>query len=268
MNIDKKLKLNNDLTIPQLGFGTYQMHETAEAEPAILAALEVGYRHIDTAQMYDNEAAIGRAIKKSGIHRAEIFVTTKFYAGKSPKEELAKSLERLGLEYIDLYLLHWPLSNRLELWKEFIEVQAQGLAKSIGVCNFTINHLKELLENSEYVPQVNQVEFSPFLYQKELLEFCSGKNIVLEAYSPLTRGHQLDNPTLIPIAQAHGKTSAQILIRWALQHGVVPLPKSSKPSRIKQNAQVFDFELNEDEMRQLDGLNIDKHYCWDPNGQA
>lgn len=268
MDINTTLKLNNGLTIPQLGFGTYQMHETSEAEPAVLAALNAGYRHIDTAQMYDNETAIGRAIKKSSINRAEIFITTKFYAGKSPKENLKQSLKDLDLDYVDLYLLHWPLPNRLELLKEFIEVQAKGLAKSIGVCNFTIGHLTELLENSEYVPQVNQVEFSPFLYQKELLEFCVGKGIVLEAYSPLTRGHQLDNPVLNSIAQKHGKTSPQVLIRWALQHGVVPLPKSSKANRIEQNAQVFDFELSTEEMARLDSLNMNKHYCWNPNDQA
>jgi diketogulonate reductase-like aldo/keto reductase len=266
LTIHSTKKLNNSNEIPVLGLGTYQMHESAEAGPAVLAALEAGYRLIDTAQMYDNEKAVGDAIRQSGVPREEIFVTTKVYSfdPTNPLAALEASLKNLGLDYVDLYLIHWPIDGWPKLWSSFEEFQRRGLAKNIGVSNFTVQHLEELLALAKVVPQVNQVEFSPFLYQKELLEYCGVKGIALEAYSPLTRGHKLDDSTITRLAAAHGKTSAQVMIRWSLQHGLVVIPKSSKPRRIAENADVFDFELSSAEMQLLDELSQNSHYCWNP----
>jgi len=266
MDINARVKLNNGNTIPVLGLGTYQMHESSEAGPAVAAALKAGYRMIDTAQMYDNEQAVARGIKESGIPRSEIFISTKVYQVdmKDPQEPLEMSLKNLDLDYVDLYLMHWPLAERLDLWKKFEEFQAQGLCKNIGVSNFTVRHLEELLARAKVVPQVNQVEFHPFLYQQALLEYCRQNNIVLEAYAPLSRGHKLDDSTIAKVAKNYGKSSAQIMIRWGLQHGLVEIPKSKLARRITENADVFDFELSETDMQILDGLNKNLRTCWDP----
>lgn len=266
VNTKMRIKLNNGKEIPVLGLGTYQMHQSSEAGPAVLSALKAGYRLIDTAQMYDNEKAIGKAIKESGIPRADIFVTTKVQRVDINKafEPLKASLDNLGLDHIDLYLIHWPLPERLKLWQAFEQFQADGYCKNIGVSNFTIRHLEELLAHCKTVPQVNQVEFHPFLYQKELLEYCQKQNIVVEAYAPLARGHKLDDPTITRLADDYSKTPAQIMIRWGLQHGLVVIPKSKLKKRIIENADVFDFELSAEDVQNLDNLSQNLRTCWDP----
>ncbi|MBI2663605.1 aldo/keto reductase [Candidatus Woesearchaeota archaeon] len=266
MDINTKLKLNNGTEIPILGLGTW-LSSGKTAENAVLCALQSGYRHIDTASFYGNEEEIGEAIKKSGIPREEIFVTTKIWNNQHNNPEIAfnNSLENLGLDYVDLYLIHWPVPQRLTTWKILERLYEEGRCKAIGVSNFTINHLNELLKNSSIIPAVNQVEFSPYLYQQELLDFCKKNNIQLVAYSPLTRGDKLDNNNLVAIAEKYNKSSAQILIRWALQHNIVAIPKSSNKNRIEENAEVFNFDISKEDMKLLDQFNEDGRYCWDPS---
>lgn len=265
LSIASTRKLNNDSTIPLFGLGTYQSGPGKVTEQAVLWALEAGYRHIDTAMIYRNEESVGAAIKKSGIPRKDIFVTTKLWNSDhdDPESALKASLKRLDLEYVDLYLIHWPVQGkRLAAWSVLEKLHKQGLAKNIGVSNFTIRHLKELV--AQVVPAVNQVEFSPFLYQKELLEFCEKNRIALEAYSPLTKGEKLDDKKLIAIAKKYRKSPAQILIRWCLQHEVIVIPKSVRKERILENADVFDMEISAPDMKTLDSLNEEYRTSWDP----
>jgi diketogulonate reductase-like aldo/keto reductase len=267
--ITSKIFLNDRNHIPRLGFGVYQSPPGEGTVEAVSLALQAGYRHIDSAAIYGNERDVGAAVRQSGIPRKEIFVTTKLWNSAQGYDKTLKaceeSLAKLNIEYIDLYLLHWPVQNlRLESWKALIELKKSGKVKSIGVSNFTIRHLKEFLENSDVVPTVNQVEFSAYLYQKELLEFCTKNKIIIEAYSPITKGEKLSDKNLVSVAQKYKKTTAQVLIRWALQKGTVPLPKSNTPSRIKENADVFDFEISASDMANLDNLNMNLRTSWDP----
>lgn len=243
--------------MPVLGLGVWQISEGAETERAVEWALEAGYRLIDTAAMYRNEKSVGAAVRRSDIPRDEIFVTTKLLpVHASSSRELAKSLERLGLDYVDLYLIHWPIPFRnTHVWRELEELQDQGLAHEIGVSNFGAGKLESLLRDGRRTPAVNQVQFNPFHYRRGLLEYCSGHGIVLEAYSPLARGGGMEDPTIREIGERLGRTSAQVMLRWAIQHGAVVIPKSSDRERIRSNAQVFDFELDADEMRALDALD-------------
>lgn len=256
--------------MPILGLGVYQSQPGKETQAAVEAALEAGYRHIDTASLYANEADVGLAIQATGIKRQEIFVTTKLWNSdhgqKQTLKAFDKSLNKLKLDYLDLYLIHWPVHGlRQDTWKAFETLYQQGLCKAIGVSNYTQRHLTELLNQSEIAPMVNQVEFSPFLYQQELLKFCVQHQIQLQAYSPLTRGQKLNDSRVLQIAAHHGKSSAQILIRWCIQHQVVCLPKSVQKDRIIANAEVFDFELSASEMAQLDACNSFFRTCWDPS---
>ena len=261
------LTLNNKTKIPILGLGVYQANPGKETENAVLNALQTGYRHIDTAAVYNNEEAVGIAIKESKISREEIFVTTKLWnAGHSdPLKAFNESLRKLDLDYVDLYLIHWPVEQRLNSWKILEEIYKSGKAKSIGVSNFTIKHLKELLKVAKIIPVINQVEFSPYLYQKELLNFCNENKIQLEAYSPLTKGHKLNDKKLIDLAKKYNKTSAQILIKWELQHKIVAIPKSTKEFRIKENFDVFNFNIEKEDMNKLDNFNENFRTCWDPS---
>lgn len=258
-----ELELNNGNKMPVFGFGTWQLSEGREAVDAITTVLEAGYRLIDTAKIYGNERSIGEAINASGIPREEIFVTTKLWTAEqgydSALTAFDESLQRLGLDYIDLYLIHWPghdSGRRLDSWRAFEEIQANGRVKNIGVSNFMVNHLHELAAKSNTVPSVNQIEFHPFIYDKQapVLEYCAKHNIVVEAYSPLARGRKVDDPRIGTIAEKHGKSNAQVMLRWALQHKTVPIPKSSHPGRIKENLDVFDFELTKQDMAELDSL--------------
>jgi diketogulonate reductase-like aldo/keto reductase len=270
LTIETKLKLNDGNLIPQLGLGVWQI-SSAKTSDVVLAALEAGYPHIDTASAYGNEESVGAAIRISGIPRESIFVTTKLWNSDhgSPERALDTSLRKLKMNYVDLYLIHFPVRQRRQSWRALEALQKKGKTRSIGVSNFTIAHLSELLAGSEIVPAVNQVEFHPYLYQQDLLAFCRAKGIVVEAYSPLTHGERLKDPKLVAIAKKYSspkaKSTAQILIRWALQHGLVVLPKSSNRRRIFENADVFDFEISEDDMRLLDSFHENLRTCWDPS---
>lgn len=269
LHIKSIKKLNNDIKIPMFGLGTYLNDNGRQAIDSILYALEIGYRHIDTAAMYENEMEVGKAVRESGIPREEIFVTTKLWNSDHGYDNTIKafqrSLERLGLDYVDLYLIHWPVENlRLESWRALERLYSDGLCKAIGVSNYMERHVDEILNNFSIVPAVNQVEFSPFLYLKELQNYCESKGIALESYSPLTKGYRLNEPRLIEIARRYDKSTSQILIRWCLQKGMIVIPKSSRNEHIKENADIFDFEISEADMLALDNLNENYRSTWDP----
>lgn len=264
--------LNDGSRMPWLGLGAYQVTGTPCLR-AVGHALAAGYRHIDTAAFYRNEDEVGRAVRESGVPRDGVYVVTKLWNSDHGYASAIKacnaSLAKLGLDYIDLYLIHWPEpGKRLDSWRALVELRRQGKCRSIGVSNYTIAHLEELLARSQVVPAVNQVEFSPFLYQSELLEFCRARGIQLVAYCPLTRGEKLDDPALGAVARRHGRTPAQVLLRWALQHRVAVIPKSARPARITENAGLFDFSLDARDMTALDALDTGYRTCWDPTRVA
>jgi diketogulonate reductase-like aldo/keto reductase len=259
LDIRSKITLNNGVEIPQLGFGTFRA-VGAETIMAVKEAIKVGYIHIDTALIYGNEKEVGQGIRDGGVPREELFITTKLWRSdqgyKNSLKAIETSLENLGLDYLDLYLIHWPVEDvLLETWKAMEEIAKKGLSRAVGVSNFTPRLLKELKEKSNFIPAVNQVEYQPFLNQKELLAYCQAEGIQLEAYSPLTRGKKLADPTLIKIAEKHGKTVAQVLLRWDLQTNVVTIPKSVTPSRIAENAQLYDFVLDNEDMALLGDMD-------------
>jgi diketogulonate reductase-like aldo/keto reductase len=263
------VKLNNGVSMPLLGLGVYLMRPGKETYQAVKAALEVGYRLVDTASLYGNEEDVGRAVRDSSIPREEVFITTKLWNDDHGYDSALRafdaSLKRLGLGSVDLYLIHFPVPKvREESWRALEKILASGRARAIGVSNYTERHLKDLLRHSSVVPAVNQVEFSPFLYQRDLLEFCRKQRIQVEAYAPLTAGSRLNDPRITAIAKKHGRTNAQVLLRWAVQHEVVVIPKSRNAGRIKENAQVFDFELTNEEVSALNGLHEGFRSSWDP----
>ena len=262
--------LNDGNTIPQIGFGVFQVPEE-ETYNAVIAALQAGYRSIDTAKAYGNEEGVGKAIADSGIAREELFVTTKLWNDDHGHDEALKafdaSLSKLGLDYLDLYLIHWPVPAQdryVDTYKAFEQLRSEGRARSIGVSNFTEAHLQRLLEETSVVPVLNQVELHPNFTQKELRAFHAEHNIVTEAWSPLAQGDLLDNAKLGTIAQAHGKTPAQVVLRWHMQLGNVAIPKSVTPERIAANIDVFDFELTGDEMVTIDTLGNGERRGPDP----
>ena len=267
--IEPVAKLNNAVMIPCLGLGVYQSPPGQTTQRAVEYALKIGYRHIDTARIYNNESDVGTALRKSGIKREEVFITTKLWNSDHGYDKALRacdeSLRRLGLKYLDLYLIHWPVPEiRNESWQALTQLLRDGKCRSIGVSNYTIQHLTELFDKSEIAPMVNQVEFSPFLYQKQLLDYCEKNKIRVEAYSPLTQGEKLNHQKIQQIAKRHDKTPAQVLIRWSLQHNLVTIPKSVREERIKENSQVFDYNLTNDDMRILDSLNENFRNSWDP----
>ena len=230
LNIESTVKLNNNVRIPILGLGVYQTPPGRVTQNAVKFALSVGYRHVDTARIYGNEADVGEAVRKSGVPREQLFVTTKLWNADQGYDSTLRaceaSLKRLGFDYLDLYLIHFPVpETRKESWKAMKTLLEKGKCRAVGVSNFTIPHLEDLLEEHELVPAVNQVEFHPFLYQKELLEYCQRKGIQVEAYSPLARGEKLEHPRLTAIAAKYSKSPAELMIRWGLQHGLVVIPK-------------------------------------------
>jgi diketogulonate reductase-like aldo/keto reductase len=266
------IALNTGARIPQVGIGVWQTPRGNATRLAVEAALRLGYRHVDTARIYGNEADVGAALRDSGVPRPELFVTTKLWnQDQGYDAALAAfdaSLGRLGLEYVDLYLLHWPVEGRrLESWRALERLQAEGRARAIGVSNFLERHLKELLAQAQVVPAVNQIELTPFLQRQETVRLCQQHGIVVEAYSPLTHGVRLGHPVLQAIARRVGRSPAQVLLRWGVQRGVVVLPKSTAPPRIAENAALFDFELDSDAMTTLDGLEEGLTTGWDPATQ-
>ena len=264
------MTMNDGYKIPAVGLGTWKSEPGDSTYNAVLDSIRAGYRHIDTARAYDNESDVGRAVKDTEVPREDLFITTKLWnkdqGYETALEACEKSLARLDCEYIDLYLIHWPLKGkRNDSWRAFIELQEKGICKSIGVSNFTIDNLKELESKYGVLPAVNQVEFHPYHYQKELLVFCNSKNIIIEAYSPLVHAKRMDEPRLVTISDELGKTPAQVLIRWAMQRGMVVLPKSVNEDRIIENFSVFDFEMSDSVMKRLDDLDERYVTCWDPH---
>jgi methylglyoxal/glyoxal reductase len=264
-----RVRLRDGVQMPVLGLGVWKTPSGRATRDSVDAALRAGYRLIDTAALYGNEADVGQAVRDSGLPREDVFVTTKLWNDDQGYERALVAFEKsqaaLGLGGVDLYLIHWPMEPRLESWRALTKLQREGACRSIGVSNFTVPHLEELREASDVVPSVNQVEFNPFLFQRELLEYCRKHSIQLEAYAPLTRGRRLDDATVRVVAEAHHKTPAQVVLRWGLQHDVVVIPKSVRPERIVENGQLFDFELREDEMNALDRLNENLRTAWDPS---
>lgn len=271
LTIASTVALTGGVAIPRFGLGVYQTRAGTEAREAVRRALECGYRHIDTAALYGNEADVGAAIRESGVPRDEVFVTTKLWNDDHGYESALTAFEesrrRLGLEVVDLYLIHWPVTGRRgESWRALERLLGDGRCRAVGVSNYTIAHIDQVLDEGNVVPSVNQVEFSPFLYQRELLEHCHARGIRIEAYSPLTKARRLDDERLAAVATRHAKSPAQVLIRWALQREVIVIPKSADPGRIAENAAVFDFELTGEDMAALDALDEGYRTSWDPTG--
>ncbi|BDG01007.1 aldo/keto reductase [Anaeromyxobacter oryzae] len=255
--------------MPILGLGVWQTPPGAETRNAVLAALRAGYRLVDTARAYRNEEDVGAAIRESGLPREEVFVTTKLWNSDhgydSTLRACDESIRRLGVDRLDLYLVHWPVEGlRHETWRAMEKILADGKARAVGVSNYTIRHLDELLARAKVAPAVNQVEFSPFLYQRALLDHCRRHGIQLEAYGPLVRAHRMDDPTLQRVAGKHGRTPAQVLVRWCIEHEVVPIPKSVHEERIRENADVFGFTLDAEDLAALDALDEGYRTSWDP----
>jgi 2,5-diketo-D-gluconate reductase A len=242
--------------IPLLGLGVWQVPNGPECENAVRWALELGYRHVDTAQAYGNEESVGRALRDSGVPRDEVFITTKFYPARSdPEVEARGSLERLGVDHVDLYIIHWPQGGPTWAWPGMERAHERGYARSIGVSNYSVSELDEVLSAARIPPVVNQVQFSPFAYRRRLLEACEQHNVALEAYSPLGTGRHLADERVRQIAERVGRTPAQVLLRWCVQRDLVVVAKSTHRERIEENAKIFDFALSDEDMAALDGLD-------------
>lgn len=262
--------LHNGVKMPWFGLGVYKVQEGEEALQSVKAAIKAGYRSIDTAALYQNEESVGRAIKESGVPREELFITTKVWntdqRNDSVLEAFETSLQKLGLDYVDLYLVHWPVKEKYkQTWKILEKIYKEGRARAIGVSNFTIHHLEDLIADAEIKPMVNQVELHPLFAQPELRDYCKKQEIQIEAWAPLGQGRLLDHPVLKEIADAHNKTIAQVILRWDLQNEIVTIPKSVKESRIIENANIFDFELTERDMEKINSLNENKRFGPDPD---
>lgn len=261
-SLQDTVTLHNGVKMPWMGLGVFKVPEGELVVESVAAAIRNGYRAIDTASFYQNEEGVGLAIKESGVAREELFITTKLWNSDQGYESALAAFElsmsKLGLEYLDLYLIHWPGKDKFkETWKAFEKLYKEGRVRAIGVSNFQIHHLEELMKDAEVKPMVNQVEYHPHLTQKELQAFCQKEGIQLEAWSPLKQGQLLSEPVIEEIASKHNKSVAQVIIRWDLQNGVVTIPKSIKEHRIVENADVFDFELSAEDMEKIDRLNQD-----------
>lgn len=264
--------LHNGVEMPWIGLGVFKVQDGEEVVRSVKSALNAGYRSIDTAAIYKNEEGVGRAIAESNVPREELFITTKLWNADQGYDTTLKafdeSLEKLGLDYLDLYLIHWPLPSRgkyVDTWKALEKLYKDGRVRAIGVSNFKIHHLEEIITNCEIVPMVNQVEYHPRFNQRELHEYCKKNKIQLEAWSPLMQGGLLEDPVLVEIAEKYNKSTAQVIIRWDLQTEVITIPKSTKPHRIAENADIFDFELSQEDMEKINDLNQDKRMFADPD---
>jgi diketogulonate reductase-like aldo/keto reductase len=269
LSINSKIKLNNNVEIPLLGLGTWNLFGN-DAYNAVLWALDLGYRLIDTATIYNNERDVGKALKDTQIPRDEIFLTTKVWntdqGYDSTLRAFENSLKLLKVEFVDLYLIHWPATHLMkETWKALERIYQDGKARSIGVSNYTIRHLNELLSMTNTIPVVNQFELSPFLFQKNLIDYCNERKIAVEAYSPLTRGRKFDNQLLQSLGKKYNKSSAQILIRWGIQQNFIEIPKSGSKEHLKENADIFDFSLDKEDMINLNNLSDDYRIGDDPH---
>lgn len=271
MAIQSTITLNNGTVIPQVGLGVFQTPDGDTTVNAVQTALENGYRHIDTAMIYRNEASVGEGIRRAGLPRGDFFVTTKLWnddiRAHRGKDAFQESLDRLGLDYVDLYLIHWPADEWQQAWDDLQEIYASGRAKAIGVSNFQKHHIDELLANSDVLPAVDQIESSPQFTNHELIGQLRSKGIVAEAWSPLggTGGNLLGSPVLAEIGAKYGKSAAQVVIRWHIQRSVVVLPKSTHAERIKQNFDVFDFNLTSEDMTAITALSTGKRNGADPD---
>ncbi|HET6830649.1 MAG TPA: aldo/keto reductase [Solirubrobacterales bacterium] len=252
----REIEIAPGVAMPLLGLGVFQVPPGEATEQTVGWALEAGYRHVDTAQAYGNEADVGRALRASGLPREEVFVTTKFATGrKDASTELEASLERLGIDAVDLYLVHNPRGGPQRAWPAMERALESGLARSVGISNFSLDELDRLLTTANVKPAVNQVQFSPFRYRRLLLEGCRARGVEVEAYGPLTHGRELDDPTVAAVARQHGRTPAQVLLRWSIERAVAVIPKSVHRERINENAAIFDFELTVEDLARLDALD-------------
>lgn len=267
--ISDTIELANGVAMPRLGIGTYKSAEGGDVERSVTSALEIGYRSIDTASLYANEGGIGRAIAASGIPRDELFITSKMWNDEQGYDAtlaaFERSITRLGTGYLDLYLVHWPRAQTHETWRALERLYAEKAVRAIGVCNHLQHHLEALMAVAEVAPMVDQYEFHPWLQQPTLRDFCQSHGIVVEAWAPVMKGHVAEVPALVEIGRRHGKTPAQVAIRWLLQQGVVTIPKSVHPERVAENADVFDFALSDEEMRTIAGLDRNQRFGPEPD---
>ncbi len=269
-NLQSTTTLANGIKMPWLGLGVYKVEDGQEVVDSVKYAIKAGYKSIDTAKIYENEEGVGQAIKESGVSREELFVTSKVWNADqgydTTLQAFETSLNKLGLEYLDLYLIHWPVEGKYkDTWKALEKLYKDGKIRAIGVSNFQVHHLEDLIADAEVKPMVNQIEFHPLLTQTEVREYCKQQGIQVEAWSPLAQGELLDNEVLTQIAEKHGKSTAQVILRWDLQNEVVTIPKSTKEHRIIQNADVFDFELNAEEVEKINALNQNHRVGPDPD---
>ncbi|MFD0713713.1 aldo/keto reductase [Paenibacillus sp. GCM10027626] len=268
-SIASRTALYNGVEMPWLGLGVWKMNEGSEVEKAVRSAIDAGYRSIDTAAIYNNEEGVGKAIRDCGVPREELFITTKVWNAdqgyNAALNAFKASRERLGVEYIDLYLIHWPVKEKYkETWKALEKLYESGVVRAIGVSNFHIHHLQDIMAGSNVVPMVNQVEYHPLLNQQPLRQFCEANRIQLEAWSPLMQG-RLNEPALIELAEKYSKSPAQIVLRWDLQNKVITIPKSVSPERIAENANIFDFVLADEDMAKINALNQNQRFGADPD---
>lgn len=264
------ITLSNGIKMPSIGLGTWQVKDKQEGINAVKSAIKAGYKAIDTAVVYQNEEAVGEGLKQSGINRDELFVTTKVYNDMQGYEEthqsFKESLERLNLDYVDLYLIHWPITEKYhETWRAMEEIYESGKAKAIGISNFHPQHIEDLMTTAKIKPMINQIERHPNLNQNELIAYCKERDIAITAYSPLGHGQLLEHPVIKHIGEAHNKSVAQVILRWDVQNGITAVPKSVNADRIAANITIFDFELTEEEMKQIDSLHTDERVNKNPD---
>lgn len=268
----KTKTMNNGKSIPMLGYGTWEIWDEKVARFGVASALEIGYRHIDTAEIYENETGVGFGIKDSSVARKDIFLTTKVWTSHSKfaqtKEALYKSLERLGTDYVDLFLIHWPTESSVETWQAMEELMQEGLARSIGVSNFNPHHLDEILKYAKVIPQINQVEYHPAFQQKEVRAYCQQKGIRVEGWAPLAKGKLFGNETIVRLAKKYGKTPAQIILNFEISEGVIVFPKSVHKERIAENFNVFDFSLEKEDIESLRAIDTGKRLFRDPDNHG
>ncbi|GAB2656901.1 aldo/keto reductase [Gordonia jinhuaensis] len=263
MSTVPNITLNTGNTIPQLGYGTFQI-SVEDTATAVGTALEIGYRHIDTAEMYGNEKGVGEGVARSGIPRSEVFITSKlnngFHLPDDARRAFDDTLAALGTEYVDLFLIHWPLptlydGDYVSTWNTLVEFAAQGRAKSVGVSNFQVSHLERLARETDLLPAVNQVEVHPYFHNSEVTDYCAANDIAIEAWAPIAQGKVLDDPSIVGVAEKNSKSPAQVTLRWHIQRGHIVFPKSVTPARMAENFDIFDFELSDDDMTTIDGLD-------------